>query len=431
MTMTPPKTQLQNMAFGLLTAVLILTALEGLSWAAFEVLPPRPVLSIEDHFSKEEPPPGHQQTAQTVRQDQAIHPFLGYVLDPDHHSAAREPGRNPEAIAHGFPRNRHPIFHTPRSDQLVIGIFGGSVASILANNAHRMGRKLPHLQRFAGRKLVLVNLATGGFKQPQQLMTLAYFLSLGAHFDIVLNLDGFNDIALATTDNVDRGMYPFYPRHWDFRVSDLDPERRRRQGQIAYFQDLRTERAERFSRAPWYFHNAARFFGEIADRRLGTRIHGLQRKLLDSGSVEGGYQAHGPPIPFDSRQELLEGLAELWQRSSRQMHHLATGLGIEYHHFLQPNQYLPDSKPLSSEELDIAWKEDYPHRQLVIDGYPLLRQKGVELQNEGIAFHDLAEIFAEEPRTVYNDTCCHLNLFGNGLLAAAILEALETPPETL
>ena len=34
-------------------------------------------------------------------------------------------------------------------------------------------------------------------------------------------------------------------------------------------------------------------------------------------------------------------------------------------------------------------------------------------------------LFRDEPRTVYGDTCCHLNRLGNELMAAEIARAIS------
>src|SRR4030095_13628597 len=44
-----------------------------------------------------------------------------------------------------------------------------------------------------------------GYKQPQQLLVLSYFLSIGQTFDLVLNIDGFNEVALGSLNN-ERGL---------------------------------------------------------------------------------------------------------------------------------------------------------------------------------------------------------------------------------
>ena len=61
----------------------------------------------------------------------------------------------------------------------------------------------------------------GGYKQPQQLLTLAYYISLGAEFDTVINIDGFNEVALPPIHNIPKNIYPFYPVGHYLRTSDL------------------------------------------------------------------------------------------------------------------------------------------------------------------------------------------------------------------
>ena len=44
-----------------------------------------------------------------------------------------------------------------------------------------------------------------GYKQPQQLLVPTYFLSIGQVFDLVVNIDGFNEVALSSV-NHQRGL---------------------------------------------------------------------------------------------------------------------------------------------------------------------------------------------------------------------------------
>ena len=59
------------------------------------------------------------------------------------------------------------------------------------------------------------------YMQPQQLAAVQQVLMLGGQFDCVINLDGFNDIALASREHEATGLHPFYPRRWPRRVSEL------------------------------------------------------------------------------------------------------------------------------------------------------------------------------------------------------------------
>ena len=54
---------------------------------------------------------------------------------------------------------------------------------------------------FKARTLVPLCMAHEGYKQPQQLLVLAYFLSIGQPFDLVINIDGFNEVALSPLNN--------------------------------------------------------------------------------------------------------------------------------------------------------------------------------------------------------------------------------------
>ena len=66
------------------------------------------------------------------------------------------------------------------------------------------------IPRFAGKQIWVVSFALGGYKQPQQLMVLAYYLSLGQPLDVVVNVDGFNEI-LSDAGLLNSGMDIGYP----------------------------------------------------------------------------------------------------------------------------------------------------------------------------------------------------------------------------
>jgi hypothetical protein len=99
---------------------------------------------------------------------------------------------------------------------------------------------------------------------------------------------------------------------------------------------------------------------------------------------------------------------------------LAAGRGLRYLHFLQPNQYVEGSKPLSDAERASAYDPASDWCRGVRGGYPLLQAEGQGLRAEGIAFEDLTEIFKTQEATLYRDTCCHLDLEGNRQLAREV-----------
>ena len=66
--------------------------------------------------------------------------------------------------------------------------------------------------------------------------------------------------------------------------------------------------------------------------------------------------------------------------------------GADYYHFLQPNQHLPGAKPLSAEELQLAYKPQEVYGYFAAKGYPLLQQLNPDLQRQGINYFDLTRI---------------------------------------
>ena len=360
---------------------------------------------------------------------EVVQPFLGYVVNPE--TAEGDPAWPHLRITpQGFfatPGDLQPVAEGARP--LRVGIFGGSVAFVFSF----AGRPpLVEAIRAAGREPVFASRALGGYKQPQQLMALAYALSLGERFDVVINLDGFNDLVLPVADNALQRVYPFYPRNWQLRITDLpDPAIRELIGERAFHARRRRERADLFSRRPLSLSPAASLVWLSLDRYELGRMMAVDAELA-GGASRGRrrYETHGPAYPWRPRQAVLGEAARVWARGSRAMHELAAGHGARYYHFLQPNQYVPGSKELSAEERRTAYTEGHPYGNFVVRGWDHLRREGEELRRQGVGFHDLTDLFADVEETVYVDDCCHYNARGNLLVGGAIAEVIarDLPP---
>lgn len=358
-------------------------------------------------------------------QADVLHPFLGFVRQRNAESIQPDGSSHPVSAEFGFPDNVDNLFQTPATNKVVIGVFGGSVARHLTRfGAPALENELHKQQRFSGKNIVIISVTAGGYKQPQQLMALNYFLALGAHFDIVLNIDGFNEVALPQAELVPKGIFPFFPRNWFFKVADLTPDLRRALGSTSYLRDLRLASAELFSYPALRHSMTAGLLWGLLDRHLKTKISRAQLTILDEKTVSESYHTRGPHREYLSEAELYRNIAAVWQRSSLQMYRLCAGSGIEYYHFLQPNQYVQDSKRLTPEELRTAWRDNNLFRPGVVAGYPALVEAGAELRRQGVPFHDLTMLFRDVPGTVYVDDCCHFNADGNRTLAEAIAEAI-------
>lgn len=368
---------------------------------------------------------------------EVLQPYLGYVWDPQ-----MDPSEDPYLAdvtvgPFGFPRLVEPVGPAPALDRdaepFDVGLFGGSVAWVLyLNGGESLVAALRQRPELSRRPIRLHSFALPGYKQPQQLMTLAYLLSQGVELDAAVNLDGFNEVVLPAFEAVPAGVHPSYPRSWHLRVKvieDLDVQLRL--GQLAFLEDRRRELARRFSRPVLERSATWNLLWWGLDRRLALRVAGIAGEAPARDEAE-RYAATGPP--FEPGPEgLHRALARQWAEASIQMGRLAAGNGIAYFHFLQPNQYVPGSKPLSREERAMTVQADHPYRPAVEEGYARLAEEADRLRRQGVAFHDLRFLFAEQPATVYADSCCHFNELGNELLARAIGETVadglgEPPP---
>ncbi len=344
-----------------------------------------------------------------VDQREVVHPYTGYVRD-----------FNDAFRAHfGYDTDFAPI-QERSPDKCLIALFGGSVAMHLHHDLYA-AFKAAFAKAGLKKEPVLINFALGGYKQPQQLAALNYFLALGAQFDVVINLDGFNELALSVTDNLEKGVFPYYPRDWAQRLPQtLDPERLRA---VAELEALRRglEGVAEGLRSPVLGRSAA--FGLWSQwraarlkRAMAVRAAGLEH----TGPLP--YVQSGPAFENTSPVETLVRLAEFWERCSRLMAAACQASGSAYFHFLQPNQYVEGQKRLTEEERVTAYAPDQPYSRAARLGYPALIALGQKLAASGIAFFDATPLYKDETGTIYADACCHVNEAGNRLLAAFVTE---------
>jgi hypothetical protein len=323
-------------------------------------------------------------------------------------------------------------------DTVVVGIFGGSVAFWFSvQGVDALLQELARIPRFHGKRFVVVRTALGGSKQPQQLMALSYLLALGGHFDVVINLDGFNEIALAPGSLVPKNVFPFFPRGWPDLLGEAgDPQFSRLVGRALYLEELAGRRAEQFSRPVLRHSVLANTLWRILDRSLAGQ---LARARVDLESYKPtapverrDYASVGPRRPYASPQEMYRDLVGFWSRSSLQMERLCAANGILYFHFLQPNQYLEGAKPMSGAERKAALWPGSGFERDVRAAYPLLTEAGRALAAEGVAFSDLTRVFEQVQEPLYIDNCCHFNPRGSQILGHAmgrdIARALEKSP---
>jgi hypothetical protein len=281
-------------------------------------------------------------------------------------------------------------------------VLGGSLARHLSRNDRQPtvqsdGRVVGPTDRlqealdaeFGAGRFVVLNAAIGGGKQPQQLFKLTYLQLVGERFDVVINLDGFNEIALPLVENLPFGTPAIHPRAYPALLRSASAE--------ASCVPSSNALARSFSRWPIIeLVNAA---------RIRSCLHKVD--LIPRATP-------GEPTAEANVQELVA----IWRRASEEIETLARARGFAYLHVLQPNQYVPGTKPLTDEERRVAVGDStYPYRLPIERHYAALQFNGLAVRNT----LDLRDLFRANRETLYRDLCCHLNNRGVDLLARAIV----------
>jgi len=356
-----------------------------------------------------------------------IHPYLGFVTEGIDHS--REcPDQGP--CDRRLRTYEDLPFAASTDENLIVAIIGGSFASGVSygGGPGYLESQLKKIPRFSNRKIILYHLAAGGYKQPQQLLQINYFLSMGAEFDIIINIDGFNEVALPGVENLSKGVNPVFPRNWYYYVdASLNPQLLALYGRRENYILARLRWAQFFSNPAAAFLPSANLLWKFRNLRLTNKIKLADVALVEyheSGEQKLQYATTGPDYHFSSWDEFYQDMAEVWARSSLQLHDLCRGRGIEYFHFLQPNQYVPGSKPMTEEERKKALSSVSMYGKAAGEGYPFLIRQGKWLQNKGVSFHDLTMMFSDNPKLLYIDDCCHLNMPGYGLVVQEITRTI-------
>ena len=339
--------------------------------------------------------------------DGVTHPYFGFTTPWVHHPL----NNMPPLLAH--------------DSTLVVGVFGGSVAQQVR---HVFRERLAAFltEEEIALAPVVVELAQGGMKQPQQVHALAYMLAAGAEFDLIVNLDGHNDLA-APHYNARRGLFPTFPHLWDKRVGAAADDK------LLLGRAILLERdRDRLNEIDSGALGLSAIVGLVLRRSfesLDQRILGLNQQLMVQVQKY-DVETHGPRWAWYERGEgehedaVRELAVQVWFRSSFIMANLAATAGADYFHFLQPSQYIAGSKQLTAEELATAYAPGWSEGNYA-ESYPLVARYGAELRQAGVDFIDLTQTFAEVPETIYIDTCCHVNPRGARMLATRMVDAIK------
>ena len=314
-------------------------------------------------------------------------------------------------------------FRSPAADAgFEILVLGGSVAASFSHQGGPvLARQLRRAPALAGRDVRVLAYGRAAHKEPQQVNTLVYLLGLGFRPDLVLNLDGFNEVAQSNV-NAERDTNPAYPSiaQWSPFVGGVGSP-----ADVDRLLDARSaQNAVRVLARRWVDSPllASALVGSLATARLER----AQRRMV--ATQERYVQQREPSLflrgpEFDREPEaVIERGVELWVEGSRSLQALCASRGMLYLHALQPTLHdgvkTPTDLELETGSASKAWLEAVEH------GYPKLRTAGADLSAQGIEFVDLTGVFADEAQTIYVDAC-HVNARGNELMALRLARAVR------
>jgi len=370
---------------------------------------------------------------ENARQDNVItkpilHPYVGFTVD-GHRRKANCKSEDFKECYSRIKVDADRPFAKRTENRLIIGILGGSFADGTARGGNDgiIAQSFRALPLFANKsEIVIYNMAAGAYKQPQQLMQAAYYMALGAEFDILINLDGFNEIAGSFYGWRDSQLHPAFPKSWNHRVSSsLSKDYLVAFAQKHSLTNSRSRFAKLTSKFPLRWSPTINFIWQLSDNRDRRLIGSYNTEIaeltkVDPAQRDFALEALGPDYDLQSFSDLASYSAKLWSDSSQSLRALAEGSGTRYYHFLQPNQYIEGAKTLSEEEKKTAILETGGYGNVYKKGYSYIVKQAGLLKGNGVNYHDLTHIFKDNSHTLYIDNCCHLNRKGYDLVVKKI-----------
>ena len=377
-----------------------------------------------------------------IRLDESIverlHPFFGYVLKQ---GAFTNPKLKLKVNKQGFFSLYEYPFVKTKPNQFIIGVFGGSVANNFALDEYinqRLSKKLKTYPELANKEIIVLNFGNGGYKQPQQLLILNYFLALGQELDLAINIDGFNEVALSNLNNkaqLEVGMPSVqHIQPLSGLANNVSPEVMSAIVQISENKKQLKSAIDKLSTCQLALCHA------ITSLQVKQLVNTYQQAIVK-------YDIQVKNAPKDSANNIIyipssdsvlettaafDKMAALWYESSLTMNQILSNRKIKYFHFVQPNQYYPTKRVFTEKEKQIFISKDSPYEAAVRQGYPVLLSKVDDLQKTGVNVFNGVNILDNAKETVYKDACCHYNSAGDEILAnyvsSSIIKVLKKQP---
>ncbi|MBF0102772.1 MAG: hypothetical protein HQK77_17865 [Desulfobacterales bacterium] len=354
-----------------------------------------------------------------------LHPYLGYSGRPGAKPWGEHmPGFNSFGM---MSVSGAPYPSSQKKDAFVVGIVGGSLAEIFANHVETEINAYVTSHYKINKPIILINLATGGYKQPQQLFHIQYALLCGFTFDAIINIDGFNEIALASY-NYNHSFHPVFPSiHHLGLMATLFSSSTPDIQTIKTLLRIHDVYARTFhilsilEKPPLGYSVFLNLFSELWLKRAEIKANQLEYGLIEHAQININSLFSPPPLP---QGDIYSVAADMWAHSSRMLYAICQANHIRYVHILQPNQYVQGTKPLTFNEQTHAINPENTWGISAKEGYSHLIERGHQLQAEGIPFYDFTMVFKDIQSDIYVDDCCHINALGNSIIAKKLSDIL-------
>ncbi len=324
----------------------------------------------------------------------------------------------------------------PEPNDFVVFVFGGSVASRLANNSTHgqpsLQEALQKLPNLAGKNVILYNMAQGPGKQPQQLIELAFLIASGQHIDLVLNLDGTLEFASGMI-NFELGVDPVFPPAQIMLaignelvppdVSSADYY------ELAYGLTHARAQSDRYAQllknstsGIAYLKN--RIFKAIYDRTVQAKLGAYDQTIAKSATSEAVRQLLGLNTPLKiPKEKVIESIFDTWIWSSDLMKAMANSTGAAYLNIVVPSPYHSKKNFTESEKAFLKAPALETFGQANSAGYALIESRLEMLTSRGIVSG--MTLFDDVRDATFADGSGHLVKLGETMLTEFVAHQVD------
>jgi hypothetical protein len=326
------------------------------------------------------------------------HPYFGYVFNKD-------VGINNFGFItpDDFPYER-------KKNELVIGVFGGSVGQHFGQYLQKNIDNLPTMKACGEeKKIKIINFGIVTQRQPQAFQIFQFY---GDQLDAAIKLDGHNEMRyfpdlgypreyptwyglffLLTQQKKDELEKIYSLNKWQFRIINLGE-------QLSFL-----KKSELYFKFNMALIRTIQYFVRASEKRV---------EELSVGPIR-------PEYLFRNDESSLR----VWKKYTILQSTVAKQFNVPLISVIQPTQYMEGSKIFTKEEKEIAIDPDVELQGILKKHWNLIGDSIPEVKKAGVNLLDFRKVFANTQEAVFVDKCCHVNDRGNEIMAQIIFDELR------